>query len=256
MVEMIVVAALGLVVGILSSVFGLGGGIIMVPGLTMVSKLSHLQAMATSMGAIAMLTLWNTCMYSRKGLVNWSVVFWLACGSSLFAFTAARLAPLLPEALLIGIMMVFLLYLAYRTFRLGTIKAREKGRKSPLRSFGIGATSGTVAGFTGIGGGGITTPLMLVSGLVVNETAAPTSNAIMIFTAVAACISYAGRGVCSFPEVGLIHADYSLLLALGSVLSSFAGARLNAVLSLRLRKMILGFILLTIGARLGLQLLW
>jgi len=44
------VVGLGMIVGILSTVFGLGGGIVMVPGLTVVG-ISHLEAMATSMGA-------------------------------------------------------------------------------------------------------------------------------------------------------------------------------------------------------------
>ncbi|MCD6150952.1 MAG: sulfite exporter TauE/SafE family protein, partial [Deltaproteobacteria bacterium] len=137
--EYIFVVGLGMVVGILSTVFGLAGGIVMVPGLTVVG-ISHLEAMASSMGAIVILTSWNAFMYSCKGLVRWSVVFWIAFGAALCSFTAARIAPLLPESWLIMIMMVFLLYIAIRTLMMKTIKAHNPKKPGVrLMPFGIGA---------------------------------------------------------------------------------------------------------------------
>lgn len=254
--EYIFVVGLGMVVGILSTVFGLAGGIVMVPGLTVVG-ISHLEAMASSMGAIIILTSWNTFMYSRKGLVRWSVVFWIALGAALFSYTAACIAPHLPESWLIMIMMLFLFYVAIRTLMLKTIKPHNpKKRGARLMPFGIGAASGTVAGFTGIGGGGITTPLMLVTGLVENQTAAPTANAVMIFTSLAGTLSYAFHGAVHFPRIGLIHADYSLLMAMGSMFSSLLGMRINRTISLRSRKLVIGIILIFVTLRLGYELWW
>jgi len=254
--EYVFVVGLGMIVGILSTVFGLGGGIVMVPGLTVVG-ISHLEAMATSMGAIIILTSWNTIMYSCKGLVRWSVVFWIAFGAALFSYTAARVAPHLPESWLIMIMMAFLFYIAIRTLMMKSIKPHNpKNRGARLMPFGIGAASGTVAGFTGIGGGGITTPLMLVSGLVENQTAAPTSNAIMIFTSLAGILSYAFHGPLNFPRVGLVHVEYSLMLAMGSIFASLIGMRINRTISLRSRKLVIGVVLLFVTLRLGCELWW
>jgi len=254
--EYIFAVGLGMVVGILSTVFGLAGGIVMVPGLTILG-ISHLEAMASSMGAIIILTSWNTFMYSCKGLVRWSVVFWIAFGAALFSYTAARIAPYLPESWLIMIMMGFLFYVAVRTLMMKNIKAHKPGKYGArLIPFGIGAASGTVAGFTGIGGGGITTPLMLVAGLVENQTAAPTANAVMIFTSLAGALSYAFHGAVHFPRIGLIHADYSLLMAMGSIISSMVGMRINRTISLRTRKLVIGVILIFVTIRLGYELWW
>jgi uncharacterized membrane protein YfcA len=245
-----------MVVGILSTVFGLAGGIVMVPGLTVVG-ISHLEAMASSIGANIILTSWNTFMYSCKGMVRWSVVFWIAFGAALFSYTAARIAPHLPESWLILFMMVFLFYVAIRSLVMKDLKPRSSEKRAArLIPFGIGAASGTVAGFTGIGGGGITTPLMLVSGLVENQTAAPTANAVMIFTSLAGTLSYAFHGVTHFPRIGLIHADYSLLMAMGSILSSLVGMRINRSISLHSRKLVIGIILIFVTIRLGYELWW
>jgi hypothetical protein len=275
--EILAVLLIGMTAGILSTVFGLGGGVVMVPVLTLVTTIGHLEAMATSLGAIFFIAIWNTLNYTRRGLVVWSVVGWLALGSGSFSFSAACIAPHLPERWLVAIMMGFLGYLAVRTFMIGPVMARgtgvvtapgaaaepavsgsaggaEQKRIHPALSFGIGALSGTVSGFTGIGGGGVTTPLMLVAGLVENRTAAPTSNAVMIFTAGAGAFSYAfTAGGLGYPCTGLIHLDYSLLLAAGAVLSSYGGMRLNNIVSLHVRKIILGAILVLITIRLGWQ---
>ena len=227
----------------------------MVPVLTAVADLSQVEAMATSLGTIAMVSLWNAWFYSREGLIAWRVVLWVALASGICAALAARTAPLLPEKTLVGFMLLVLLVLAWKTFRLGPITEKERKTPGHRAAFGIGSLSGLVAGFTGIGGGSVTTPLMLAAGLVKNRGAAPTSNAIMIFTAGAGALSYALNGACGWPRLGLIRADYSLLLALGATISSFAGMRLNHLIKLKLRKTILGFILLSIAFRLFIQLI-
>ncbi len=227
----------------------------MVPVLTAVANLTQVEAMATSLGTIVLVSIWNTWRYQQKGLIIWRAVLWVALGSGICAALAARLAPLLPEKILVGFMLLILLVLAWKTFRIGTIAEKERKTSGHQTALGIGSLSGLVAGFTGIGGGGVTTPLMLVAGLVKNRSAAPTSNAIMIFTAGAGALAYALNGACDWPRLGLIQADYSLLLGLGAIISSFAGMQINHLIKLKLRKTILGFILLFIALRLFIQLI-
>ncbi len=227
----------------------------MVPILTAVADLSQVEAMATSLGTIVLVSTWNAWRYNREGLIVWKTVLWVALGSGICAALAARLAPLLPEKVLVGFMLMVLLILAWKTFSLGMIAEKERKTSGHQMALGIGSLSGLVAGFTGIGGGGVTTPLMLVAGLVKNRSAAPTSNAIMIFTAGAGALSYALHGAFSWPRFGLIQVDYSLLLGLGAIISSFAGMRINQLIKLKLRKTVLGFILLFITLRLAIQFL-
>lgn len=244
----------GLAVGLLSTVFGLGGGVLMVPALTALAGFSHIEAMATSLGTIVLVSSWNSWRYHRQGLVLWRAVVWIALGSALCASIAGFIAPLIPEKILIGLLFLVLLGLAWKTFSLGPIEAKKSETTTKrITAFSIGSFSGLIAGFTGIGGGGITTPLILVTGLAQNRTAAPTSNAIMIFTSAAGAIAYALNGSCNWPRLGLIQADYSLLLAAGAILSSFIGIRLNQLVPLKVRKTVLGCILLFVALRLLFQ---
>jgi len=255
--ELLFVFLTGLAVGLISTLFGLGGGIIMVPVLSLVLPYSHLEAVATSLATIIFVAGFNTFNFHAKGVVVWSIVPFIALPSALMAFITARLSLYLPEKLLISIFILFLLWVATRTFLVKDLPNEHKTGTRKFIPFGIGSLSGTISGFTGIGGGGITTPLMLVSGLVKNVQAAPTSNAIMIFTALFGSLSFA---LSTHPErhpymLGFIHLDSVLLLFIGSALSSRLGVKLNQQFSLTWRKTILGFILMLICFRLMLLLL-
>jgi uncharacterized membrane protein YfcA len=246
----------GLAVGLLSTVVGMGGGILMVPALTALAELPQIEAMATSLGTIALIAIWNTWRYHRQNLVRWNIVLWVALGSGICASIAGFIAPNLPEKVLVGLLILVLLILAWKTFRIGSVKVKENTDKTKkhIIALAIGSLGGVIAGFTGIGGGGITTSLMLLTGITKNRTTVPTSNAIMIFTTSAGAITYALHGACDWPQLGLIHADYSLLLATGAIISSFIGIRLNQTIPLKVRKTVLGCILLFIALRLLFQL--
>ena len=241
----------GIGVSFISTLFGLGGGIIMVPILSLILPYSHLEAVATSLATIVMVASFNTYNFNKKDVIVWRIVPWIAVTSSIFSFSAAKAAVYLPQNILIIIFLVFILWVALRTFLINEDK-NIKEKKHLAVPLGIGGLSGTISGFTGIGGGGITTPLMLISGISKNIQAAPTSNAIMIFTALFASLSYALMDNVTEGSVifGYIHLDTSILLFLGSALFSRVGVKLNNLFPLFWRKTILGLILLFVSIRL------
>lgn len=241
----------GVGVSFISTLFGLGGGIIMVPILSLILPYSHLEAVATSLATIVMVASFNTYNFNKKNVIVWRIVPWIALTSSIFSFSSAKVAVYLPPNILIIIFLVLVLWVALRTFLINENK-NIKERNNIAIPLGIGTLSGTISGFTGIGGGGITTPLMLISGITKNIQAAPTSNAIMIFTALFASISYAIMDNISYGTMvfGYIHLDTSILLFLGSAAFSRIGVKLNTRFPLFWRKTILGFILLFVSIRL------
>ena len=178
----LIILLTGLSVGFVSTIFGIGGGIIMVPLLSLILPYSHLEAIATSLATIVFVAGFNTYNFAKQDVIIWKVVPWIAFSSSIFAYISASMSTILPEKILIVIFILFLLYFAIRTFLIRQEKehntATSKSKWIPL---GIGSLSGLISGVTGIGGGGITTPMMLVTGLTKNIQASPTSNAIMIF---------------------------------------------------------------------------
>lgn len=243
----------GISVGLVSTIFGIGGGIIMVPLLTLILPFSHLEAIATSLATIVLVAGFNTFNFSKQNVIVWKIVPWIAVPSSFFAFISARLSTVLPEKFLVIIFLLFLFYFTIRTFLIS--KAEEHSvsvSHSRLLPFGIGTISGLISGVTGIGGGGITTPMMLVTGLVKNVQTAPTSNAIMIFTAFFASLSFAFYSINLHQPntIGYIHLDTAILLFLGSALVSRIGVSLNHKIPLFWRKTFLGVLLLFICVRL------
>jgi hypothetical protein len=243
----------GVVVGILSTVFGIGGGIIMVPILSLILPYSHLESVATSLAAIFFVASLNTYNFNKQGVIIWKIVPWIALTSSLFSFLAARLAVLLPEKILVTIFIIILLWVAMQTFMIKATKP-EKTPVNPIKiiPLSIGAFIGTISGMTGVGGGAITTPVMLISGLVNNVQATPTSNAIMIFTTLFGSISFALHNAVDTKSMtfGLIHLDTAVILFVGSAFFSKSGVRVNQKFPLFWRKTILGLLLLFICIRL------
>ncbi len=243
----------GFGVSFVSNVFGFGGAIIMVPVLSLLLPCSHLEAMATSLMTIILVASLNTFNFHRRGVVVWRVVPLIATASALCAFIFARISTVVPEKILIGIFLLMLLYFAVRLFILKRDdRASGVMKKSLLIPLGIGSASGTLSGLTGVGGGGITTPLMLVTGLTGDVEAAPTSNAIMIFTSLFASLSFAMAGSIS-PDpsmIGYIHLDSAFILFLGSALFSPIGVHINLNFDPLWRKRILGTLLLLISIRL------
>jgi len=224
----------------------------MVPVLSLVLPYSHLESVATSLATIVLVASFNSYNFNKKSVIVWKVVPFIAVTSTVFAFTSAYFATELPLRILLIIFLLFLIWVAARTFLIkkqdSVTVTRDINKLVPP---GIGTLSGFISGLTGIGGGGITTPLMLITRLVNNVQAAPTSNAIMIFTALFGCISYAIKTDISNDTFvsGYVHFDTAFLLFLSSALFSKFGVNLNQKFPLFWRKTILGLLLLFLSFR-------
>jgi uncharacterized membrane protein YfcA len=67
------IGALGALAGVISGLFGVGGGIIFVPALTLILGRHQLQAEATSLAAIVPVAIAGSWRQHREGLVRWRV---------------------------------------------------------------------------------------------------------------------------------------------------------------------------------------
>lgn len=98
--EALLVIALGIAAGAVAGVFGVGGGIIFVPTLTLVLGLSQLTAEATSLLAIIPVALLGSWRQTRSGTVRWRDATVIGLVSVTSAVTGALLAEMAPERLL------------------------------------------------------------------------------------------------------------------------------------------------------------
>ena len=103
----------GIIAGILSGMFGIGGGVIIVPVLIAIAKMKPHMATGTSLGAlllpVGVLGAWH---YYRNGSLNVKVALWIALGLVLGAYIGAQIALRLPPRELQRFFAVFLLYMA------------------------------------------------------------------------------------------------------------------------------------------------
>ena len=85
--------AIGLVAGVLSGLFGIGGGVVIVPALIVVAQMKPETATGTSLAAlllpVGLLGAWH---YHRHGFVEVVPAAWIACGLVLGAWLGAYLA--------------------------------------------------------------------------------------------------------------------------------------------------------------------
>ncbi len=92
MLEAVAVIGLGIAGGILAGLFGVGGGILFVPALTLVVGLSQLHAEATSLLAIIPVALLGSWRQSKAGTVRWHDAVVVGLVSSVTAVAGALIA--------------------------------------------------------------------------------------------------------------------------------------------------------------------
>jgi uncharacterized membrane protein YfcA len=105
--------ALGLVVGMLSGVLGLGGGIFLVPALIFLFQFSPYQAQGTSLGVlIPPIGVFAALEYYRKGYIDFSVVGLICLGFIVGAYAGAFFVDRIPVALMRRIFGFFMFFVA------------------------------------------------------------------------------------------------------------------------------------------------
>ena len=97
MVQLVVVGGIGLLAGVLSGLFGIGGGIVIVPLLVLVVGLTTTQAAGTSLAALLLpVGALGALEYWRGGFIDLRFAAILAVGLLLGAYLGARLGISLP----------------------------------------------------------------------------------------------------------------------------------------------------------------
>ncbi len=106
---------IGLGAGVLSGLFGIGGGIVIVPALVLVARMAPLVATGTSLGALLLpVGALGAFEYYRRGNLNVNASLWVALGLFIGAWGGARLAHTIPQFYMKRLFAVFLVVVAAR----------------------------------------------------------------------------------------------------------------------------------------------
>ncbi len=120
MMEYISFVILGIVAGILSGFFGIGGGIVIIPALILFFGMDQHTAQGTSLGALLLpVGLLAFLEYYRNGHVHVKGAFLIAFGLFLGAFLGAYIANKLSSAVLSKLFAIFLMAVALRILMKG-----------------------------------------------------------------------------------------------------------------------------------------
>lgn len=116
----------GTCVGILSGLLGIGGGVVLVPGLILFFGFSQPEAQGTSLAVlIPPIGLFAALVYYQHGYVRLPVVVWIALGFVVGAFLGAQLVPSIPPTALRIAFGLLLLYEGF-TFVMASTTTRKE----------------------------------------------------------------------------------------------------------------------------------
>jgi uncharacterized membrane protein YfcA len=242
--RLVATVAVGLGAGFLSGLFGVGGGILIVPGLVLVLGMEQRLAHGTSLGAILPIAAAGVVGYALEGAVDWSAGSLIIIGAIFGAVIGARLLGRTPDKTL---RLAFAAFLFATAIRLLVNSPAPSGRGPIDMWLGIGlvvlgVASGMLAGLLGVGGGVIIVPVLVVLFAVPDPVAKGTSLLVIIPTAISGSLVNLRRGnidVRAAAVVGLVGASAAyggskLATNIGSHLSSVLFAVLLLAVSVRL----------------------
>lgn len=180
----VTVTLVGIAAGFLSGLFGVGGGILIAPGLVFLAKMDHRRAHGTSLAAVLPIALSSMITYWTHDHIDWPVTLCLTLGAIVGAVIGTHFLNVVPQRTLAIGFAGLLVVSAIRLFFEG-----EGVGRSPLDVIGIivlvliGLASGILAGLLGVGGGIIMVPAMLVFFSIPSVVAKGTSLAVIVPTA-------------------------------------------------------------------------
>jgi len=247
---------LGAVIGLLAGLFGIGGGGVMVPVLTMLfvaqgfapEHLVHM-ALATSMAAIVPTALASLRAHHQHSAVLWPVVARMTPGILFGTFAATFLASHIAAKPLAIFFSVFMSFIALQLFLDRKPKpTRQLPGTAGLSGAGVGI--GGISALVAIGGGSLTVPFLAWCNVAI-PVAIGTSAAVGLPVALAGALGYLVNGwkTMGLPPltIGFIYWPAVLSIASLSLLTAPLGARLAHRLPVKLLKKLFGILSLLLA---------
>lgn len=248
--QSILIFCISIFAGLFGSMLGLGGGIILVPVLTLIFKLPMQTAIAASTVSIIATSTGAAVAFLRERLTNTRVAILLEMGTSAGALSGALIAGYLNQRVLHILFGFLLVYSSYNMFKTrqhelpqdvqpdrlsrslqlrGSYLDRQMGQRVNYEVTGtipgliLMYFSGIAAGLLGIGGGLFKVPAMDQVMKIPFKASTATSNFMIGVTAASGAVVYFARG------------DVKPLIAGPVVLGVLFGAIMGARLMVRLK---------------------
>jgi uncharacterized protein len=251
-------AVLGLCTGFLAGLLGIGGGMLMVPFITLIMigrgvspDLSVKVAIATSMATIIFTSVSSVRAHHKRGAVRWDVVWRLAPGIVM----GAAVASMGVFSVLKGssLALFFALFVAFSATQMLLDRKPAPSRTLPGTGgqLAAGGVIGFLSGLVGAGGGFVSVPFLTWCNVVIHQAVA-TSAALGFPIALANVVGYviAGQSVEGLPSgaLGYVYLPALAVIATASVLMAPLGVKAAHAMPVKQLKRVFAFILYMLAA--------
>ncbi len=243
---------LGLCSGFLAGLLGIGGGMLMVPFLTIILTARAFpevytvkMAVATSLATICFTSLSSVRAHHRRGAVLWPVARTLVPGILLGSFAGSMVAAALPSRIVGHLFAAFVAFAATQMLLDRTPKA-SRVLPGAMGIFGAGTAIGALSALVGAGGAFVSVPFMTWCNVKIHNAVA-TSSALGFPIALAGSLGYllAGWDLPQMPHgaIGYLFWPGLLAISAASVLTAPLGARLAHSMDIRPLKKVFAVVL-------------
>ena len=249
--------ALGAAVGFAAGLLGIGGGMLLVPFMTMILTVKdfpkeHIvhMAIATSLATIMFTSISSVRAHHARGAVRWDIVRLLAPGILAGSWIGPWIGAQLNSS---GLAMAFAVFVSFSAVQMLLDKKPAASRDLPGMPgmFGAGGVIGTLSGLVGAGGGFVSVPFMTWCNVKIHNAVA-TSAALGFPIALAGTLSnvYHGINEPGLPSgsLGFIYLPALLVISLASITTAPLGAKTAHSLPVKSLKKVFAMVLFVLAA--------
>lgn len=228
----LLVVATGVGAGFLSGLFGVGGGLVIVPALMAVLGMDQRRASATSLAAIIVTAAVGSGTYALHGEVSWAgaalLVVGALAGSQIGVWFLQRLpAPVLPWILIGFTVFVIVSQYLHVPTRDGVVALTPASCALMIL---VGLCAGILSGLVGVGGGSVIVPGMELAVDAGDLIARGTSLLVMIPTGIAGTATNLRHRMVDL-RIGLIvGASAAVAAPLGRLMATWVSPTVGAIL--------------------------
>jgi hypothetical protein len=239
------VALVGIIAGFTSGLFGVGGGIVIVPTLVLLAGFPHKLATGTSLSAIVPISISGIIGYATAGEIDWAAAGCVATGAVVGAVVGTRwLVRINPPILQLAFAGAMLLTAA----RMFVADGDGAGRTDltlamALALLVLGLVSGILAGLLGVGGGIIIVPVLTLAFGIPHVVAKGTSLAVILPTAVIGTIRNRRSQLTALAPAAVV--------GVAGIASAFAASKLSLELDPAVSQALFAGLLTTVAVGLA-----
>lgn len=250
--------AIGIIAGILAGMFGIGGGVVIVPALILLSGFTIVQANGTSLAALLLpVGILAVMSYYKAGLINIRISALVAVGLLLGVVLGSFIALNIPTSVLKFFYGLFLLYVSWNFLnpkelyfkyikKISRKSEDEINVEKTTDSYPfffyllVGITAGILSGMFGIGGGLVIVPVLMTFLKFDTKKAVGTSLGALLLPVTL-------PGVIMYYNADQLNINYALTVAAGLLIGALFGAKITISLPSKTVKRIYAVFLLIMG---------